>query len=309
MKHGLLLINKPSGITSHDVVARVRRILKTREVGHAGTLDPLASGLMVLLIGEGTKISDYVLTGDKGYRVGVRFGIATDTFDLDGQVLREEAVDLAAHQIQAAGQKLTGDFDWPVPIFSAVRKDGQKLYEIARRGESVELPIKRMKFWDFSVIETSPNSLEAEIYCSKGSYIRTWVVELGKLLNVPSTVARLHRIYSAPYWVKQTITLEDLEKADLAAPNLAFIPLSEALPGLQAMTIQGKDERLMLSGQVSFDLERRLIFEQKAVNRSNQPKPVKILSGQSGQLLALLELNPGRKIKIKRVFKGLDAAL
>lgn len=309
MKHGLLLINKPSGITSHDVVARVRKALGTREVGHAGTLDPLASGLLVLLIGEGTKISDYVLTGDKGYRVGVRFGIATDTYDIDGRIVQEEAVALDPEKIAAAARALTGEFEWAVPVYSAVKKGGQELYKMARRGEQVTAPMKKMAFRDVKALEVTSNTLEAEIYCSKGSYIRSWAVELGKTLGVPAVVAKLHRIYSAPFRVEAAVDLEQFEAAAANGEIKGFVSMNEALPHFLTLTVRGRDERLMQSGQISFDLERRLIYEQKEANRSNRGVGIKVLSGGSGQMLSILEVQPFQKIKVKRVFKGLDVAL
>lgn len=309
-RHGLLLINKPSGITSHDVVARVRRALSTREVGHAGTLDPLASGLLVLLLGEGTKISDYILTGDKGYTLGVRLGIETDTFDISGQILNQQDVQLDPELIISEARKLTGDFEWPVPIYSAIKKDGQKLYDYARRSEPVELPIKKMSFWDFSPIEATSNTLLAQIRCTKGSYIRTWAVELGKRLGVPAVIEKLHRTYSAPYISENALELSDIETDDgMNSPAFAsaFVTLKDALPNFLTVTVKGKDEKLMLSGQISYDLERRLICEQKEANRRSVPIGIKVLSGPTGQILSILEINPCQKLKVKRVFKGLDA--
>ncbi|NUN07430.1 MAG: tRNA pseudouridine(55) synthase TruB, partial [Bdellovibrio sp.] len=148
--NGLLLVDKPSGISSHDVVAKLRRILSTKAVGHSGTLDPMASGLMACLINEGTKLSQYILEGDKGYRVRAQFGLRTDTLDVTGQTLETRPVDLTRDQVLAAATALQGEMELEVPIYSAIKVQGKKLYEYAREGEEekVALPKKVMKFWE-----------------------------------------------------------------------------------------------------------------------------------------------------------------
>lgn len=309
---GLLLVNKPSKLTSHDVVARVRRILGTKSVGHAGTLDPLASGLLVLLCGEATKISDYVLSGDKSYRVKVLFGVETDTLDTDGEVLREEAVQLDKAKLKEAALALVGDYDWPVPIHSAVKKNGKKLYEYARKGDQVVIPIKKMSYWDVNVLEVSGNGLEADLTCSKGSYIRTWSSQLGKALGVPATMAGLVRTQSAPYDLENAIKLEDLEgmeKNELDGifrkeGSRHFVPLSQTLKSWKTVTIKGKDHRLLSHGQVSHDLSRRLVFDLKEAFSSGRSQKIRVLSGETGGLLAILEALPAGGLKVRRVFKN-----
>src|SRR5258708_717792 len=138
--HGLLLVHKSSGMTSHDVVARARRILRTREIGHAGTLDPLASGLMVLLVGRATKLSDYILNGDKAYQAVVQFGVITDSMDITGQVLTEKPVTFSEAEMLAAIEKLRGEIELEVPKYSAIKVEGRKLYEYARKDQEVVVP-------------------------------------------------------------------------------------------------------------------------------------------------------------------------
>ncbi len=300
---GLLLINKPGKITSHDVVNRVRRALNTRDVGHAGTLDPMATGLLVLLLGEATKISDYVLTGDKGYRLKVQLGVETDTLDMDGQILKQQEVNLDIHDVSSAAQSLVGDFSWPVPAFSAIKKEGRKLYEMARNNEVVDAPIKEMKFWSLEPIEVTGQSFDGRILCSKGSYIRTWASEFGKKLGVGGTLSSLQRTFSQPFDLSQASDLQDLESSPEATmTGQSFIPLAKALPQFKSMSIRGKDERLLMNGQVSFDMERRLIPEQKDCNRLQKPTIFRIF-GSEERLLALIEIKPFEAIRVKRVFK------
>lgn len=297
LQSGIYLINKPGKMTSHDVVAQVRRVLGTREVGHAGTLDPMATGLMVVLVGEATKISDYVLNGNKGYHLKVKLGLETDTLDTDGEILSQQDVNFDPIQIRKAANEQTGDFEWPVPIYSAIKKDGKKLYEYARADKAVQIPIKTMTFWDVAPIEVTASTFSGTIRCSKGSYIRTWAAQLGKSLGVGGTLSYLQRVYSDPYEVKDAMTLEEFEQGN----RESFIPLSKTLPQMQIMTVKGKDERLMMNGQVSFDLEKRLVAYQKDCNRLQQPHFFKMFNPH-GELLAILEMQPFRSARVKRVF-------
>lgn len=329
--HGLLLVNKPSGITSHDVVGRTRRALQMRDVGHTGTLDPLASGLMVILLGEGTKLSDYILNGDKAYRVKVRLGVKTDSQDMTGQILSQSNVALDPHFIVKVANELQGKFNWPVPLFSATKVEGKKLYEYAHQRKPLRaaptdndekplsLPIKEMNFWDVKILEVGGNFLEVQIKCSKGSFIRTWADQLGELLGVGGAVEALTRVMSDPYDMQNAISLEDLERQSEACAGeknqlftansiaaAAFIPLQNTLPGWKTVTVRGKDEKLIYNGQISYDLERRLIAERREATRLVLPVGIKILSAE-GELLAIVEAQPLKGLKIRRVFRMLQS--
>jgi tRNA pseudouridine55 synthase len=287
-------------------VARARRLLHTRDIGHAGTLDPLASGLMVLLIGEATKLSDYILNGDKSYRVKVKLGVRTDSLDITGQVLKLEDVNLDSEVVRQAALSQVGDFTWPVPLFSAVKKDGKKLYEYAHKNEKFEheIPKRVMSFRDVQVLNIERDSVEAILTCSKGSYIRTWAAELGEKLGVGGTVEVLERTASHPYFLAHATTLENLEKLNFQIQTTsAFIPLSETLPGWKMVTVRGKDEKLLFNGQISHDLERRLILTVKESTIEQKNLGIKILSGDTGLLLAILEAQPNKGLKIRRVFR------
>lgn len=313
--HGLLLINKPKGITSHDVVSRVRRALKMREVGHAGTLDPLATGLMVLLLGEGTKLSDYILQEDKAYRVKVKLGLRTDSLDITGEVLSQQSVEhLNPDRIVAEARALLGQFTWPVPVFSAIKTGGKKLYQYAHKGEAPqEIPQKEMVFWGLEVIQAGRDFIEVKIRCSKGSYIRSWAAQLGERLGVGGVVEELERLESAPYQLENAVSLEEMEQRLAENSSLSkglaglapspFISLRDILQGWKTITVSGKDERLIHNGQISHDLERRLIVEQKEATRLQKTLGIRVLSADTGDLLSILEAQPNRRLKIRRVFK------
>lgn len=304
MDHGLLLIDKPSGMTSHDVVAKVRRWIGSKAVGHAGTLDPLATGLMVVLLGEATKISDYLLTGDKGYRVKVRFGIETDSLDITGQTLKKiDNLDLNKSLVESTILSLQGPLILSVPRFSAVKVKGETLLQKTLKEKEFLPPEREMSFYDLKLLEISMDSAICEFRCSKGSYVRSWVQKLGELLGCGATVEELRRFFSSPYSLAQAIQLEDLLKGDMAACGSSFVPLSECLLDWEAFTVIGKEERLMTNGQIPNELSKRLIFQQKMVNKSRIPRGVRIFQGSSGRLSSLVEIQPCREPKIKRVFR------
>lgn len=296
--HGLLLINKPSGITSHDVVARVRRILGTKSVGHSGTLDPLASGLMVLLIGEGTKLSQYILEKNKAYRVRAQLGIRTDTLDTTGQIL-ETCKDLPGpEKVKEAALQLSGEIELPVPIFSAAKVDGKKLYEYAREGKAVEVPNKKMHFFDVQVEGQGADWIDVFIRCSKGSFIRAWVNRLGENLKVGAAMSRLERTESMPYRLDQAITLEELEAAK-GISKRGFVPMSATLTEAKVIRIKGQDQVMIGNGLISHDLRTLLI----SAFQPGRDDVIKIIAQDSGDLLALIGLDQGKGFAIRRVFR------
>lgn len=298
--HGLLLVDKPSGISSHDVVARVRRIMGTKAVGHSGTLDPLASGLMVCLINEGTKLSQYILEGDKGYRVRAQFGISTDTLDTTGTVLETRPVDLSEERILAEAAKLQGEFELPVPIYSAIKVQGKKLYEYARQEQEVTIPMKQMKFWDVTPVGVGQDWAEFDIKCSKGSYIRTWVDLLGKALGCGAAMSSLRRTWSSPYLLEGAQTLETIEKTVKEGERgSAFVNMDRALPMAKRVRVKGQDQVLLGNGQISHGLRTQLI----SLFKPHEDQYMQILAHETGQVLALVGLEQGKGFVIRRVFK------
>lgn len=276
------------------MVSRVRRILKIKEVGHSGTLDPLATGLMVLLVGEATKLSSYVTEGDKSYQVGLKLGVTTDTLDISGQILTEQQVFSSQNEIENAALQLKGEFNLPVPMYSAKKIDGKKLYEYARSGEIIEQPYKVMKFWDITKIEES----EFHLHCSKGSFIRSWVQLLGERLGVGATLSSLKRTGSHRYSLSEASSLDDLEALDVSEIDKMLIPLDQALKGVKSIRIKGQDAILMKNGQISHPLRSQLITKFKP----DQDEIIQILPEEKGKVLALVGLEKGQGFKIKRVF-------
>lgn len=304
--HGLLLVDKPSGMTSHDVVSRVRRLAGTKEVGHSGTLDPLASGLMVVLLGEATKLSSIVTEGDKAYEVQVQLGIETDTLDITGQVEKTTPVAVKKDEVVAKALALLGEMQLPIPLFSAKKIDGKKLYEYAREGEEVEIPSKSMTFWDVTYIENleaeKENRYSFHLHCSKGSFIRSWVKLLGEQLGCGATMSALRRTKSHDFTVGQAPGLEGLMAAkDAGSLDLAntIVRINEAIGGVRNIKVHGHDEVLLNNGQISHDLRSKLIV----LFNPERDQWVFASSRDNKQVLAIIGLEPEVGFKIKRGFR------
>lgn len=305
--NGILLIDKDPDMTSHDVVARVRRVLGIRAIGHAGTLDPLATGLLVLLIGEATKISDYLLNGDKGYEVGVRFGMTTDSHDITGKVLSRSLEVPSFAAIEAATIRLTGTLSLKVPVHSAVKVDGERLYKSAHRGEVPDgVPMREMRFFDVTVAPESLERVSVKFTCSKGSFVRSWVHELGQVLACGAVVETLRRSYSQPFGVTDALRIEAVEeqwqsreKRDGRIFGPAWIALKDTLGHFSRVDVSGNDETLLRNGQISSGLKLQLL---SAIGNQTSLPPVRVVSRESDDLIALLIAKPGEFYRIKRVF-------
>jgi tRNA pseudouridine55 synthase len=292
--HGLLLVNKPSGCTSHDVVAKIRKIFKTKEVGHTGTLDPLASGLMVVLLGEATKLSSYITEGHKTYQVDVRLGIVTDTLDITGTVLAEKFVDVDRQKIIDAALNLKGEMLFDIPMYSAKKIDGKKMYEYARENQVVEIPKKNMTFWDIENKSTESN-LSFKISCSKGSFIRSWVKELGDQLGCGATMSGLIRLSSHHQNLSNAVDLDQLSESENLSSHL--ISMNSALPELKKIKIKGTDLKLIKNGQISHDLRSRLII----LFNPETDTFVQVLD-QNQNMVSIIGIEPEKGFRIKRVF-------
>lgn len=301
LPHGLMLVNKPRGLTSHGVVSFLRKRLNISSVGHCGTLDPEAEGLMVMLIGEGTKLSQYLLEKDKTYILDAKFGMKTDSFDVAGQVLQDNEVVLDPEVIRTAVLAFQGEMEIQVPRFSAIKVKGEKLYDKARNGDDFEPPMKTMKFYQPEILEITPSTVRVQLSCSKGSYIRSWVHELGEKLGVGATMTRLIRTESQPYLLDQALTFEEIEQASKTQTwsQKGLIPLQSALKGwLSVRASSPESEKLLNNGQISSDLKASLI-------RQFRPgrDPGALVLGQENQVLAMIGLEDGRGFVIRRVFR------
>ena len=307
--HGLLLIDKPPGVTSHEVVAEVRRILNTREVGHCGTLDPMATGLMILAVGEGLKLVSILTEGDKRYEGEIQFGISTDTLDITGNVTETGEVPKSERDIVEAAQALIGVYELPVPKFSAIKVQGQRLHEKARKGEDFEPPLRQMKFFDLI-----PGSFNGEKWtfvfsCSKGSFVRSWVLALCQKLGFPGTLSSLRRIFSSPYSLSQAISLTNLDcelktnGIDQLKKKPCFVSLEKAIPDWDVIRAYRYDLHLLRNGQISKNLRHQLIHQYQP---NREFRGFKVLAENTPHVVALIGLELGSGFYIKRVFQHFE---
>lgn len=226
--HGLLLINKPSGMTSHDVVRRVRRIFHTRKVGHAGTLDPLATGVLPVAIGHGTKILQFLLAENKSYRATFQLGMTTDTLDSDGTVVRERAVpEFFEPLLENACATLRGEIDQLPPMFSALKQNGVPLYKLAREGKEVERKTRRVTIHRLEILSVVDTRITIEVDCSKGTYIRSLVHDIGEAIGCGACLTALCRLRSGEFDLSECFTLDHLQ--ELNDPISVLLPPAEAL--------------------------------------------------------------------------------
>jgi len=228
-RHGVLVVDKPAGPTSHDIVDRVRRVLGERRVGHTGTLDPFATGVLVVCVGKATRLARFLAEGDKVYRATIRLGFATATDDLHGAPLGAARPVLADRAVlEDAARALTGDLDQVPPMYSAKRVQGRRLYEIAREGEVAVRPPARVQVHSFEVLGVREYEVDALVRCSPGTYVRALARDLGERLGVGGHLVSLRRLVSGGF------TEQDAVSGDLLGPDSAqhLKPLAALLPDL-----------------------------------------------------------------------------
>ncbi len=211
---GVIVINKPTGQTSHNLVAFTRRLLNIKKVGHTGTLDPDASGVLPVCIGRGTKAADMLTASDKAYRAQFILGMTTDTLDASGEILTEQPVFATKEQIKEAINEFIGEIYQIPPMFSAIKKDGKKLYELAREGITIDREKRRVTISDIKICEIDMENyaITIEVFCSKGTYIRTLCEDIGMALGCGAYMNTLVRIKSANFTLEESYTPEELLK-------------------------------------------------------------------------------------------------
>lgn len=210
--NGLVLLNKPQGFTSFKAAAVVRRVYGIKRVGHTGTLDPLATGVLPILIGRATRLCAYCLEADKRYTATVRLGLTTDSLDITGEVLTEQEVDVSDEQLMSAIGHFKGEYDQMPPMFSALKKDGVRLYDLARQGIEVERTPRRVNIKEINLLERSGNDFKIDVLCSKGTYIRSLSDDIGRFLGCGAVMTELVRTKTAQFNINECVTVEQLEK-------------------------------------------------------------------------------------------------
>lgn len=267
---GILAIHKEVGMTSHDVVFKLRKILKTKKVGHTGTLDPEVSGVLPICIGKATRVSDYVMESGKKYKAEVTIGFSTTTEDQTGELVEQKIVNehtWSTEDIRSTLNKLVGEIEQIPPMYSAVKVNGKKLYEYARQNIEVERPVRKVVI--NSIELTSEISyvdqickFEIEVECGKGTYIRTLATQVGELLGFPAHMSHLIRLKSGGFSLDQAVKLDDLrEIVEQDKLQNVLLPLEYGLNGLEKITIN--DEDIVKRIQNGQKIEKHLIDEHK----------------------------------------------
>ncbi|MGF1572565.1 MAG: tRNA pseudouridine(55) synthase TruB [Sumerlaeia bacterium] len=260
--HGLLVVDKEQDMTSQDVVNVVRRVANTRRVGHTGTLDPLATGLMIILLGEATKLSEYLITTDKIYEGEMILGQRSNTYDIQGEIETfTEARNVTLEEAQNATHPYTGDIMQIPPPYSAVKIKGKKLYEYARAGETIEAEARPVRVDEYSITHLEGNRARFKIACSSGTYVRTLVHDLGRDLGCGALVASLRRTEIEDFTLAESITLADLREKDLEELGEFIIPIMDSMTDWPIFYLSQDGKDWLLKGQAiperlgQFDIE------------------------------------------------------
>ncbi len=247
---GIILINKPKGYTSHDVVSKVKKILHSQKVGHTGTLDPNATGVLPLLINQGTKLSKYLIEHDKEYEVTLKLGIETDTLDGEGTVLKKVEVDWKKLQpIEAVLSSFVGKQEQIPPMYSAIKVKGKKLYEYARKGETIEIEPRKIQIYSVTLQQVNKNEKEIQfqVSCSKGTYIRSLCKDIATKLGTIGYMKELKRTKVGNFSIENTITIEELE-TNLEKVQESFLTMQKLFQAYPKITLTQEQIQKFLNG-------------------------------------------------------------
>lgn len=236
---GVININKPLGMTSHDVVAQLRRILDMKRIGHTGTLDPEATGVLPVCVGKATKITELLTAAQKQYVARVRLGIVTDTQDATGEVLRTSPVTAEKEEVLQALKSFEGEISQIPPMYSAIKVDGKKLYELAREGKEIEREPRRITVYGIKLLnfDLENHCFTMRVDCSKGTYIRTLCQDIGESLGCGAHMAGLTRTRSGQFQIENSITLEEVEQRIMQGDTGFIHSIAEALPGYSKIVV------------------------------------------------------------------------
>lgn len=241
--NGIIIINKPKGITSRDVVNSVSKILKTKKVGHTGTLDPLATGVLVICIGKATKLVELLTSNDKEYIATVKLGVLTDTLDTDGNVLKTEEIFIDKNELLNVLNSFIGTYNQEVPLYSAVRINGKKLYEYARNNEEVTLPKRMVKISNIELLSFSKEEYSFKVTVSKGTYIRSLIKDINDKLGVIGVMSGLVRTRQGKFSIDNAYDLEDIKSG-----NYKLLSITNVLKDKKSVIIGDKLFNMVKNG-------------------------------------------------------------
>ena len=285
MANGNLIVDKPDGWTSQDVAAKLRGVFHEKRIGHGGTLDPMATGVLPIFIGRATRGVEFFESAEKEYIAGIRLGTVTNTQDITGEVLETNPVSATREDVLDALQKCTGDIEQMPPMYSAIKIGGQKLYELARAGQEVARPARTITIHALELLSCAPPDFTLRVHCSKGTYVRTLCHDLGAALGTGGCMAALRRTAAGAYTAAQAVPLADILAHP--APESLLLPADTLFAAHPALTLTPAQEKCCRNG-ASFTLRF-------APGRYR-------LYAESGEFLALGEVRDGRMETVKSFF-------
>ena len=285
---GLLLIDKPSGWTSSDVVAKLRGILRERRIGHSGTLDPMATGLLVVFVGRATRAVEFAESQEKRYLAGLRLGLETDTQDITGRPTGGEKREIGAEELEKALSSFRGEIEQIPPMYSAVKVKGRKLYEIARRGGEVEREPRRITVRELAVVGRDGDDYLLDVRCSKGTYVRTLCHDIGRALGCGGCMSSLRRTQAGEFRLEDAHTLDAVQRAGDAGEAEALLLPVDTLFAEEKAVIGEKAEKLLRVG---------------AQPGTELPEGRYRVYGSKGEFLALCRSEQGKLHTIKSFFE------
>lgn len=291
---GIIVINKPAGKSSHDMVYFVRRLLGIKKVGHTGTLDPDATGVLPVCIGKATKAADMLTASDKAYRATLVFGMTTDTLDSSGEILSEQPADFSREELASVINEFIGEIEQIPPMFSAIKKDGKKLYELARQGISVERNVRKVKIYDIKLnwFNKDEGTAEIDVVCSKGTYIRTLCDDIGMRLGCGAYMNSLVRTKSADFFIEDSFNCDELnEMKESGTLCDAIIPTDKLFAAYEAVYLDS-----FLAQKVKNGIKIR----KKGLIEGNMYR----VYGEKGEFLCISRYEDGLLIMEKSFWSG-----
>lgn len=246
---GVLMLDKPVGLSSNTALQKARRALNAQKAGHTGTLDPFASGLLPLCFGEATKFSADLLHADKEYVASIKFGETTTTADVEGEIIETRPVDFTEEQLHKALESLTGEIDQIPPMYSALKKDGVRLYELARQGQEIEREPRRVTVYELELLSFNKPEAVVRVKCSKGTYVRVLGEDIGKILGCGAHLTALRRTKIADIDISEAVSLQDFEEADIAQRLDMIDPPDRLLSQLEPIELKEELAVRFLHGQ------------------------------------------------------------
>jgi tRNA pseudouridine55 synthase len=256
--NGILLLDKRLGVSSNRALQEVRRLFNANKAGHTGSLDPLATGLLPLCFGEATKVCGFMLDDDKRYQVEIQLGVLTDSGDAEGQILETKPVpEISTQMLAQCLARFTGEIEQVPPMYSALKHQGKKLYELAREGISVERKARQITIFEIKMLDFASPFLTLEVFCSKGTYIRSLAEDIGHYFNCGGTVTKLRRLQAGQFQLSDAYTLEQLTAMNQESLFNALIPVDKPLEFIPAVHLSAEQAKLIQFGQtIHFSTEQ-----------------------------------------------------